>query len=298
VSGLDILHAIQAIHNAFFDLFFYLVTQLHHETFYILVLPLLLWLYDKRFTRYMVSLFLVGYWSNNVLKYYFDTGRPSPGAVRVLHPETGTGPAFPSGHSQNPLMFWGALAIQFNKRWFTTLAVAIIILIGFSRLYLGLHWPLDVLGGWAIGGLMLWGFQASQAFWSGDRMRVSTRLLCAVLIPLAMMPIALAVIPSPVPKDVWVMGGAYLGFWVGSVLEEEFVGFDPRRGTLLTHAVKVLIGIVAVFAVKEGFKLFMPEQPVWIFIRYVFVTLMATLGAPWVFHRFLAAPPAGRSIAR
>lgn len=298
MNQLAILHAIQSVHNSALDLIAYLFTQLHHETFYILVLPLLLWLYDKRFTRYMVSLFLLGYWSNNVLKYAFNTARPSPLEVRVLHPETGTGPAYPSGHSQNPLMFWGALAIRFHKRWFTVPAIAIIFFIGLSRLYLGLHWPVDVLGGWAIGALMLWGFEASKAFWTGERMALGTKLLLAVVIPLATLPVALAVIPSPIPKDVWVMGGAYLGFWVGSVLEEEYVGFDPRWGTWLTHLAKIVIGVALVFAVKEGFKLFMPEQPLWITVRYACVALMATVGAPFVFRYLPVAPAAGRPVAR
>ncbi|MGE5676181.1 MAG: phosphatase PAP2 family protein [Mycobacterium leprae] len=294
MSGVAILRAIQSIHSPSLDLLFYAITQLHNETFYILILPLLLWLYDKRFARYMVSVFLLGYWANNMLKFAFHTARPSPNDVRVIHPETGGGPAFPSGHSQNPLMFWWALALHFNRAWFKWLAGIIILLIGLSRLYMGLHWPLDVLGGWAIGALMLWGFQVTMGFWTGQGMSLRQKLCWAVAIPVAGVLLAPLAIPSPLPKDVWVMGGAYMGFWVGSVLEEHYVGFNPRRGSVVAQVMKVIVGVVLIMAVKEGFKLILPANGIGDFIRYSLVALMATLGAPWLFHRMLGNPPVGK----
>ncbi|HLN64334.1 MAG TPA: phosphatase PAP2 family protein [Symbiobacteriaceae bacterium] len=305
MTGLDILHAIQSIHSPLLDTFFYAMTQLHQETFYVLVLPLLYWLYDKRFARYMVSVFLLGFWANNVLKFSFNTARPSPKDVRVIHPETGGGPAFPSGHSQNPLMFWGALAAQWRKPWFTALATVIIFLIGYSRLYLGLHWPLDVVGGWAIGAVMLYGFAKPRRFWTGEGMSFGQQALWAVVIPLITLSLSLVKgytvawdTPKAMADETWALTGAYMGFWLGAVLEERFVGFDPRQGTVVLQVTKVITGLALVFAVKEGFKVFLPANALGDLLRYGCMTLAATYVVPWIFRRFGHTTTVGRAVSR
>ncbi|HWI52599.1 MAG TPA: phosphatase PAP2 family protein, partial [Symbiobacteriaceae bacterium] len=263
MSGLEIIRAVQSLQSPALDWFALRITNLHSETVYLVALPVLLWLYDKRFARYMVSVFLLGYWANDVLKELFHTNRPSPDDVRVIQPETSY--AFPSGHSQNPLMFWGALAVQMRKTWLTVLLGIMVFLIGFSRLYVGVHWPLDLIGGWVIGALMLWGFVSTYNFWVGEGMSLGRRLFWAVAVPSVCLGISVAAGMAPPLTEVkdaaghfWVMAGAYYGLWIGCVLEEEFVGFEPRRGGLFTQAAKVVIGLVLLVAVKEGFKLFLP----------------------------------------
>lgn len=299
MSGLEILKLIQSLHSPLLDAFFCFVTNLHHENFYIVVVPLILWLYDKRFGRYLMTVFALGFWANNLLKDSFDTARPPEGEVRKVCAETGTGPAFPSGHAQNPLMFWGALALQLNKRWFTIAAIVVVFLIGYSRLYLGLHWPLDVLGGWAIGLVMLYGFHATQSVWVGTKHSLGQRLLLALGLPLVTLLIhhtGAWDAPGELAGDSWVLTGAYIGFWVGSILEEEYVGFDPRQGGVLAQVLKVVIGVVLLFGVKEAFKVVLPDTALGDLIRYGFVGIMATIGAPGIFRRFITPPPPGRSM--
>ncbi|MFB5082940.1 hypothetical protein H9Q17_02085, partial [Symbiobacterium thermophilum] len=97
MSGVEILQAIQTIQSPLLDRVLGLITNLHHEAVNILVLPLIYWLYDKRFGRYMFSVFVIGFWSNDFLKEVFRTPRPDPAQVRVILAETGGGYAFPSG---------------------------------------------------------------------------------------------------------------------------------------------------------------------------------------------------------
>lgn len=298
---MEILRAIQSIQSASLDTFFYAVTQLHHETVYLLVIPLLVWFYDKRFARYMMSVFAVGYWSNNMLKFAFGTGRPSPADVRVIHPETGRGPAFPSGHSQGPLMFWGAFAAELRQPWVTALAMVLIFLLGFSRLYMGVHWPLDVVGGWVIGGLMLWAMAATRPFWTGERFSLPVQLLSAIGVPLIMF-VIMQVGPWNLSPKIFaeslILIAAYTGFWVGSILEEAFVGFDPLAGGAGVQVAKLVIGLALLLAVKEGLKLLLPHTTLGDLIRYACIGGMASFGAPLVFQRFFAAPPARRGLTR
>ena len=71
--------------------------------------------------------------------------------------------SFPSGHSFAASAIFPLLAfqvVQWRPKWRKpafAIGIAMPLLIGFGRLYLGVHWPTDVLAGWAIGGFTAWG---------------------------------------------------------------------------------------------------------------------------------------------
>ncbi|MBN2099964.1 MAG: phosphatase PAP2 family protein [Dehalococcoidia bacterium] len=97
------------------------------------------------------------------LKLLVDRPRPTPDLVRVFQAEAGNG--FPSGHAFFAMAFWGLLAYfaytRLQTRSLRVLAfsasVVIVLWIGASRVYLGAHWPSDVLGGYVLGALFLMG---------------------------------------------------------------------------------------------------------------------------------------------
>jgi undecaprenyl-diphosphatase len=84
-----------------------------------------------------------------------SVGRPRPPAA--LHLVLAHGFAFPSGHTTTATIGYGLLAVlaamllSWGRRWFPAVAVVLAVLVGLSRVYLGVHWPTDVLGGWALG---------------------------------------------------------------------------------------------------------------------------------------------------
>ena len=120
------------------------------------------WFARRRNWKKLILLFSAvagGALLNLVLKNIFQRTRPAiPGAYMV-----DTGFSFPSGHSMISLVFYGmiaylALSYVKNKKWKVLIiagALLICALIGFSRLYLGVHFLTDVLAGWAAGGLGL-----------------------------------------------------------------------------------------------------------------------------------------------
>ncbi len=96
---------------------------------------------------------------------FYDLMKPAVGRPRpplALHLIGVSGAAFPSGHATLAVAFWGALALVLSSGrsvrtgvllW--SAAGTIALLVGLSRLYLGVHWLTDVLGGYALGGLWL-----------------------------------------------------------------------------------------------------------------------------------------------
>jgi undecaprenyl-diphosphatase len=88
----------------------------------------------------------------NAGKDTVQRARPQAGQM-VLHT---TGYAFPSGHATQSAAVWGFLTfLVAARRWKAVTGAVLILAIGVSRVYLGVHWFSDVLGGWALGGTLL-----------------------------------------------------------------------------------------------------------------------------------------------
>ena len=126
------------------------------EDFFILALPILYWCVDSMLGIQVAVLLFVTTNVNGAFKLAFHGPRPywySP-KVRALASETSFG--VPSGHAQATATIWGLLAASLRKWWGWLAAIVLTLLIGLSRLYLGVHFPHDVLLGWLIGGILLW----------------------------------------------------------------------------------------------------------------------------------------------
>ena len=126
------------------------------EDFFMLALPMLYWYVDSMLGIRVALILMLSTNINSAFKLAFHGPRPywySP-KVRALATETSFG--VPSGHAQGAVVFWGLLATYLRKWWSWLVAILFILLIGLSRLYLGVHFPHDVLLGWLIGGILLW----------------------------------------------------------------------------------------------------------------------------------------------
>jgi membrane-associated phospholipid phosphatase len=133
--------------------------------------PLLLlysWLIDPIFARRLSIALAASLLANRILKELFGTDRPFQTDPQVSSPaaeRTALGHGFPSGHSQNAATVYLAYAFRFQRRWLWVAALLIMILVGMSRLYLGVHLPEDVGGGFVLGAIFAW----AAGGWGGPR---------------------------------------------------------------------------------------------------------------------------------
>lgn len=165
--------------------FFLIVTDLGSTVGYLLMLPVIWWgISWKVGARIFVALVLSVY-LNSLIKDAVALPRPFLYADEVMNLREPDEYSFPSGHAQQAAVFWGLLALHFRKRWFTGVAVAIVFLIGFSRVYLGVHFPSDVVVGWALGTTIA----LAYARWFrpvvdwGSELELSTQTLLSLGVP-------------------------------------------------------------------------------------------------------------------
>jgi membrane-associated phospholipid phosphatase len=124
--------------------------------FFLLIMPAIYWCWDSRLGLRIGLATLISLAVNLILKVVFHEPRPywvDPQVRLLTEPESSFG--VPSGHAQNSVIIWGLLAAYLNRPWSWLAAIAIIVFTGLSRVYLGVHFPTDVLAGWILGVVIL-----------------------------------------------------------------------------------------------------------------------------------------------
>ncbi|MFO7172716.1 MAG: phosphatase PAP2 family protein [Bacillota bacterium] len=278
--------------------FWSLVTRIYSEDVFMVLMPVAYWLLPRRQSRLLAGVFLVNIWLNDLFKALVWHPRPPADGIRVVPVDAG-GPGFPSGHAQGSAAVGATLAGLWRRRWLTALVGAVIFLVGVSRLYLGVHWPADVAGGWALGLGVAWAAPRVQARAGAALARVGLwgRVFLGLAAPVLMLQLfawvpALRRLESTLLPGVL---GALAGFWAGSALEEDYVGYRAVRGLRAVAAIPVGLGLL--LAVRYGLKAVFPVGAAWDFLRYLAIGLTATLVCPWLFRRLPGGSGAGREAA-
>jgi membrane-associated phospholipid phosphatase len=129
-------------------------TLLGDNLFYVLVITLVYWTRDREEAYKLMRIVVLSALLNAVIKELIGAPRPFQTAetgVTGLWLWTAGGSAMPSGHTQAAAAFWSYISVHFRKKGVAILALGLTLLIAFSRLYLGVHWPLDVAVGAGLG---------------------------------------------------------------------------------------------------------------------------------------------------
>jgi len=268
--GIGVVLALQALSTPTLDATFLAITQFGSAEFALLVVPLVYWCIDKRFGIRLAFLFLASVLANAVLKALFNTPRPYQvdSRVRLIGPEE-LSPGFPSGHAQFATTVWGALAWRAQRRQVWSLAIVIMVLVAVSRVYLGVHFPHDVLGGMLFGAIALLIFARVETAWSVRlaALPFGAHVALALVVPL----MSLVVVAN---RD-WVAAtGTLSGLWIGYAVERRWVHFAVT-GSTGQRALRFIAGILVVAAIYFGLRVTfgavagVEETPLWYILRYV-----------------------------
>lgn len=280
--GLSVIIWMQSMRSPVLDGIFALGSFLGEEEFFFLLFATLLWAIDMRVGFRIGMIFLASVFVNSLAKVAFAHPRPydlNP-AVGRAQPELGYG--LPSGHAQNAVVIWGGLAAWRGSRagWFG--AVLIGLLIGLSRIYRGVHFPTDVMGGWLIGAVLLAaGLALSRPV--GERI-VRWPLGWQVGLALAAPAVLAALFPD---RGAITATGALAGACGGMAIASRRLSMDAG-GAVWQRVLRLASGLLVLFILYVGLKMVFPPEDsavylVFRFVRYVLLGAWVTLGAPWLF---------------
>lgn len=285
------------------------ITFLGSEEFYLLIMPVLYWSVDHGVGNQMAFLLLAGTGINSLLKLGFHSPRPYWVSNRIRPITTEPTYGFPSGHAQNAASLWGFLSTQTGRAWARVGWVGLILLIGLSRIILGVHFIHDVIGGWVIGGVLLFAYRllAPPLKKRAADLHVRTQLLLGFLASLALIlpglfltsPLMRYRIPTswiehadgtfdPLRLDsTFTAAGAMFGFLAGVTLLKSEGGFS-NRGSWGQQALRFAVGFCGVMLFWYGLDVLFPEGSFSItmtlrYFRYLLVGLWISYGAPTVF---------------
>ena len=307
---IEILLALQDFRNgpgAFLAGFLSKMTWLGELNTAIVILALIYWCVSKDFGTYLLMGWSGNRLVNGMLKVTVCAYRPWIRDARVLpygdSITTATGYSFPSGHTMNAATIFGGGAVRKDiPRALRPMLGLLVLLVAFSRNYLGVHTPQDVLVGIAAGTLVMY-LTVKLMHWIKVHPEKDILVVC-IGVGLAVL-VAIYAAVKPYPTDIDAAGrvivegakmandtfkgvGWSVGFLTGWILERRFVQFSTdipmmKRITRLTY------GLLTYYVVS---LIFVPLVKAWIsgapgtFVSCYLQMLYVAFIFPWLLKRF------------
>ena len=285
---METVHALQQLASPTLNEVMFAITNLGSERAYIIFILVAYLGISARVGQQLGIALTTSFYLNFLLKGLIDTPRPylMDESVNLgeRYTATGLGPSFPSGHAQASATFWGLAAARVRTPIFWLLAALIVLLISLSRVYFGLHLPIDVIGGVIIGAGVV-----SVALYSvqvRDSLTLSRRLIIGlgIAVPLTLHLVMPLVSSTFVFNESDLLLGGMAAFITGPVLLRHRAG-----GAWWQRLSLVVLGIVLVFAFLIGSSLLLPEalkrNPLGGFVRYLTLGYVGVLLTPWLGRR-------------
>ena len=263
---MGLLKMLAQLRSPFWDGVVSAITLLGEETFFMLVGLFAFWCLSKKWGYRFMIIGLSGSVINQLLKAIFLIPRPwvlDPSFTIVESArEAATGYSFPSGHTQSAANVFGTLAAWIGKKWVTVLCIVLIALVGFSRMYLGVHTPLDVGVSFVTGAITVLGFVYLFNRAEGHNRRKILIGLIALVLALALLgyvsfaPVTernIAEFDAHGVENAWKLLGTISGMLLAWWVDERHTHFDIKA-VWWAQICKLVIGLALVMGVRLGMK--------------------------------------------
>lgn len=285
----SVMAAVQSLYQVFgqaADTFFLCLTFLGEETMFLLMMPAVYWCFDKKLGEYLLLSLYASMSLNGLLKDLFRRPRPfldpAFSDLRYVRIDNGlvdtvnlrSSFSFPSGHSQLAAALFGGLAL-WKRRTAVTLVCALLILgVMASRVYLGVHFPADVLAGAALSLLLI--FILYKLF---HRFYERKLLLFGIVLLLSFSTLFLDFTADTL-KTVSLGVGAFIGMALDlRTLQFKVDGSGGKR------LLRLLLGFALLMGLRLGLKALFPETLFFDGLRYGILGLTALYLWPLAFTK-------------
>ena len=260
---MEFLYLLETVRVPGLNEFMLAITHLGEETAFLIIALVVFWCVDKRKGYFLMTVGFSGTIINQFLKLWFRVPRPW-----VLDPdftileqarEAATGYSFPSGHTQMAVGTFGALAVTAQKKSVAVTCIALAVLVAFSRMYIGVHTPADVLTSVVIAIALILLLKPIAAKWEQKQMKL-------VIAGMLIMALGLLLFVEYYPlgdvdkhnmesgmKNAYTMLGCLIGIAVVYLAERKYVNFETKA-VWWAQLLKVILGLGLVLLVKEGLR--------------------------------------------
>lgn len=245
---LDFLKCLEGFRTGFLNTLFQGITILGEETLIILLVVTLWFAVSKKLAQKVLFITVSSLTVNGIVKNIAQIPRPFTKGISCVRVDTATGFSFPSGHTQGLATWSTVFALKFKKLWLSILVAVLVLLVGFSRLYLGAHYPSDVVVGIVLGvGIAVLG---SILF---DKIKDTKKLYLATLAIFSPFIVYFLFEANPLFSDFYKTFGMLGGLTLVSFLDEkcEELSYDVVWWKKL---LRIVIGVAFAYALKEGVK--------------------------------------------
>jgi len=301
---MDFLYLLEKIRMPGLNELMLAVTELGGELPFLVIALVVFWCVDKRRGYYVLSVGFLGTLTNQFMKLWFRIPRPwvQDPAFTILEQarEAATGYSFPSGHTQNAVGTFGALTVTSKTKWIRWITLALAVLVPFSRMYVGVHTPKDVLV--AAGMAVLFLAVMHPVVFGKDGKYIPAMLAVMTVLAAAFLCfMEFYSFPADIDqhnlesgiKNAYTLAGALAGLIIVYFVDEKYIRFDTKA-VWWVQTTKVAVGLLAVLAVKSGLKAPIDAlcggHMIGRAIRYFLIVIMAGIVWPlsfkWLNRRF------------
>lgn len=299
---MEILKFLEGIRNPVLDTFFSLITHLGEETIFIIVGLIFYWCINKKQGYFLFFVGLFGTVVNQFLKLWFRIPRPWVKDPEFTIVESAraeaTGYSFPSGHTQSSVGLFGGIAATRKEKVIKAIMLVLCLLVPFSRLYLGVHTPLDVGVSILVAVVLIFAFKflTDWAMKKPMNMRILMYSILALCLGFVLF-VEFYNFPSDIDQSNYQSGldngykmlGTFLGLYISYEIDHKYVQFKTG-GHVLVQTLKTSLGLVPLILIKSLLK-----EPLLALcgghavangIRYLLIGLFAGIIWPLTFKLF------------
>ena len=275
------------------------ITYLGDEVAFLVIALILFWCVDKRKGYYILSVGFIGTIANQFMKLWFRIPRPWV-LDSTLQPmeqalEGAGGFSFPSGHTQSSVGTFGGIAYTTKNKLIRIVCIVLAVLVPFSRMYVGVHTPMDV-GVAAVMALLLIFLVHPFVFKKDGKlfpvlMAIMTAMAIAYLCFVELYPFPADIDPERLlsgKNNAYTMLGCLVGLLIVYIVDEKWLRF-PVKGVWWVQIIKIVVGLLLVLAIKSGLKTPLNAlfgEFVGRAVRYFLMVIMAGIVWPLSFKLF------------